>query len=206
MKADESKNPFRITTPEDLTAEETVNLFVDVFTDFSQITDPGHVIIKGPRGVGKSMMFRYLQPDCQCLKTGKRISDLPFIAIYIPLKNTNFSLAELRRLENKHASSVLNEHLMVTHIIIRVLDNLISSGGFEQNDLVDKLKKFCRDFDEILCFPDGNSIPSNSIDLLRSMILKVRKVYNSTINYVKQCSFSNDIPPYTGHETIPIIV
>ena len=42
------ENPFKITTPEDLTAEEAVKLFVDVFTDFYQITDPGHVLIKGP--------------------------------------------------------------------------------------------------------------------------------------------------------------
>ena len=69
MKNNDYTNPFRITTPEDLTAREAVNLFVDVFSDFTQITDPGHVFIKGPRGVGKSMMFRYLQPDCQCLKT-----------------------------------------------------------------------------------------------------------------------------------------
>ena len=68
------ENPFKITTPEDLTAEEAVKLFVDVFTDFYQITDPGHVLIKGPRGVGKSMMLRYLEPDCQCLAKGLKLS------------------------------------------------------------------------------------------------------------------------------------
>ena len=33
------ENPFKITTPEDLTAEEAVKLFVDVFTDFYQIKE-----------------------------------------------------------------------------------------------------------------------------------------------------------------------
>ena len=198
MTRNENSNPFRITTPEDLTADETVSLFVDVFTDFSQIVDPGHVILKGPRGVGKSMMFRYLQADCQCLKTGKSISDLPFIAIYIPLKNTNFSLAELRRLENKHASTVLNEHLMVSHILIRVLDNLISSNGFDSNAQYDEIKAFYRDFGDILGLMQQESTADNSNDYLRLMLKQVKKVYNETISYIKRCSFSSEIPPYTG--------
>ena len=145
MKNNDYSNPFRITTPEDLTASEAVSLFVDVFSDFTQITDPGHVFIKGPRGVGKSMMFRYLQPDCQCLKTRSCIENLPFIAIYVPLKNTNFTLTELKRLENKHASAILNEHLMVTHILIRVFDNLINSGGFTEDRKAQKLRSYYTD-------------------------------------------------------------
>lgn len=199
MRNDDNNNPFRITTPEDLSATDTVNLFVDVFTDFSQITDPGHVILKGPRGVGKSMMFRYLQPDCQCLKMSKKIDELPFIGIYIPLKNTNFSLTELRRLEKKHASSILNEHLMISHIIIRVLDNLISSNGFDEKYRYNELKDYYENsFLPILCLPNETIVEEDSLSLLKKMLFQIRKVYNETILYVKRCSFSNDIIPYTG--------
>lgn len=200
MKNNDYTNPFRITTPEDLTACEAVNLFVDVFSDFTQITDPGHVFIKGPRGVGKSMMFRYLQPDCQCLKTSTCIEDLPFIAIYIPLKNTNFTLTELKRLENKHASTILNEHLMVTHILIRVFDNLINSGGFVEDKKAQELRSYYTDsFVSILDIEEANSIEEKgSLDLLKLMLRQTKKVYKDTINYVKQCSFSNSILPYTG--------
>ena len=196
----EGNNPFKITTPEDLTANETVNLFVDVFTDFTQITDPGHVIIKGPRGVGKSMMFRYLQPDCQCLKFGKKIEELPYIAIYIPLKNTNFTLTELRRLENKHASAVLNEHLMVSHCIIRVLDNLISSGGIEGNYRYHEVEDFYKSsFSNILSLPQQSISAEGTLGLLKLMASQVKQVYRETIAYVKRSSFSNEILPYTGH-------
>lgn len=200
MKSNEYANPFRITTPEDLSANEAVSLFVDVFSDFTQITDPGHVFIKGPRGVGKSMMFRYLQPDCQCLKTSTCIEDLPFIAIYIPLKNTNFTLTELKRLENKHASAILNEHLMVTHILIRVFDNLINSGGFIDNKKAQELRSYYTDsFVSILNLTAVKSIEEKgSIDLLKQMLRQTKKVYTDTINYVKQCSFSSTILPYTG--------
>ena len=200
MKNNNYTNPFRITTPEDLTAHEAVNLFVDVFSDFTQITDPGHVFIKGPRGVGKSMMFRYLQPDCQCLKTETCIEDLPFIAIYIPLKNTNFTLTELKRLENKHASAILNEHLMVTHILVRVFDNLINSGGFDEDKKTQELRNYYSDsFLSILGLEEANSIDKKgSLDLLKLMLRQIKKAYKDTINYVKQCSFSNTILPYTG--------
>lgn len=201
MNKIEQGNPFRITTPEDLSANEAVSLFVDVFTDFSQITDPGHVFVKGPRGVGKSMMFRYLQPDCQCLKTSKPIEELPFIAIYVPLKNTNFALTELRRLENKHASEILNEHLMVTHCLIRVFDTLINSGEYGGNKRFDKLKRFYNDsFISILSLADNTASIDNvsSLDLLKLMLQQIKKVYTNTISYVKKCSFTSEILPYTG--------
>ena len=57
-------NPFTVKTPEGLAAAEAASLFVDVFTDFYKIRDPGHAMLNGPRGSGKSMMFRYLEPDC----------------------------------------------------------------------------------------------------------------------------------------------
>lgn len=191
-------NPFQITTPEDLTAEEAVNLFVDVFSDFSQITDSGHVILKGPRGVGKSMMFRFLQPDCQCLKCNVSISELPYLAVYIPLKNTNFMLTELRRFENKHASAILNEHLMVTHIISRVLDNLIDSNCFNGGYKLDEVYRFyVESFVPILGF-EREEATNSTIDLLNRMLSQIKEVYNQTIKYIKSSAFSNDILPYTG--------
>ena len=118
------KNPFQITTPEDLTAQETVDLFVDVFTDFPQITDPGHGFLLGPRGVGKSMMFRYLQSDWQCIVEGCSFSVLPFLGIYIPIKNESFVKTELKRLDDRHASEIFNEHLMISHIAVKIFDSL----------------------------------------------------------------------------------
>ena len=91
----DKRNPFQITTPEDLSAKEAVSLFVDEYTDLSKITVPGHIFLTGPRGVGKSMMFRYLQADCQCLvqelgtenTDGSAFSQIPFFGVYIPIKN-----------------------------------------------------------------------------------------------------------------------
>lgn len=200
MSQIEQENPFSITTPEDLTAEEAVSLFVDVFTDFTQIVDPGHVFVKGPRGVGKSMMFRYLQPDCQCLKTGKVIEELPFIAIYVPLKNTNFTLSELKRLENKHASAILNEHLMITHCMIRVFDTLADSGAYADDKRYSQLMQFYKNsFVSILGLEDKScDAGTTTYEIIKLMTLQIQQVYKNTIAYVKRSSFTSEIMPYTG--------
>lgn len=57
------QNPFRVFSPEEMVAEDVCELFVEPFTDFSKITLPGHAMLNGPRGSGKSMIFRYLLPD-----------------------------------------------------------------------------------------------------------------------------------------------
>src|SRR4051812_36678096 len=79
------ENPFAVKTPEDISAEEALSLFVDVFTDFHKVRDPGHCIVNGPRGCGKSMMFRYLLPDCQKLASSSTLADLPFFSVLISI-------------------------------------------------------------------------------------------------------------------------
>ena len=199
MKVMIKDNPFKITTPEDLTAEETVKLFVDVFTDFYQITDPGHVLMKGPRGTGKSMMLRYLEPDCQCLKMSCTISQLPFIAIYVPLKNTNFSLAELKRFDNKHASAVLNEHLMITHCLLKVFSDV--KKGLESSDIaIDKMISFYSDVVVPILELQAEEISDvkNVNDIFDIIIKQLNDVYKQIMNYVKKSAFASGILPYPG--------
>ena len=58
-------NPFQIKTPEKLNPDETLNLFVDVFTDYQKIKTEGHTFILGPRGIGKSI-GRFCLPRWCC--------------------------------------------------------------------------------------------------------------------------------------------
>ena len=201
-----ANNPFQITTPEDLSAEETVSLFVDVFTDFQKIIDPGHVFLKGPRGTGKSMMFRYLQPDCQCLAKGCYISDLPFLGVYIPLKNANFSLAELKRLENKHASDILSEHILVTFFCVKAFKTLSKPEIFQFDDgHSSALRSFYRDtfMPTILSHStvEGNyqlKERSSAAEIFAKMAEIVEAMYNEAFVFAKRLSFRSDLIPYDG--------
>lgn len=113
-------NPFTVRTPEALAAADAAGLFVDVFTDFYKIRDPGHAMLNGPRGSGKSMMFRYLEPDCQCIAEDRKIPELGFFAVLISIKNTGLNLTELRTLTGKGVNAILNEHLLTMYVASKV--------------------------------------------------------------------------------------
>lgn len=196
-----NKNPFQITTPEDLSAEEMVKLFVDVFSDFQKVIDPGHVFLMGPRGVGKSMMFRYLQPDCQSLKNNCDVTNLPFLGIYVPLKNTNFSMTELKRLEDRHASELLNEHILVTFFSIKIFESLLAMKQGLDKICVKELIRFYND--TFLSFlwsipEEEKTIEENYTveDILRKMMNIMEKRYKSAMSYTKKLAFTMEIIPF----------
>lgn len=199
-------NPFQITSPEDLTAVEAHSLFVNVFTDFQKILDSGHVFLVGPRGAGKSMMFRYLQPDCQCLDKKTNFEGLSFVGFYIPLKNTNFSLAELNRLEHRHASNLLNEHILVTHFCVKVFDVLSEtltslSSEIKYSDTVDYYnKKFLpilRSFDS----EESKYIlttEKSTGEVFKKACDSAEHLHRQAMNYAGKLAFRQDLPPYEG--------
>lgn len=198
------KNPFQITTPEDLSAKETVDLFVDVFTDFSKIIDSGHMFLSGPRGIGKSMMFRYLQADCQCIVRECAFSQLPFVGIYVPIKNWSLVKTELKRLDDRHASEVFNEHLMVTHIAIEAFSSIIKNvdavSSIDSKSLYAYYQKM---FLLLLDDDDKGNILSDkdysTIEILESIEVIMKGIYRIASRYTKKLSFSDDaLPPYEG--------
>ncbi|MDR1092235.1 MAG: hypothetical protein LBL79_14285 [Prevotella sp.] len=207
MPADKKirKNPFQITTPEDLTAQETVDLFVDVFTDFPQIIDPGHGFLMGPRGVGKSMMFRYLQSDCQCIVGKCSFSDLPFLGIYIPIKNESFVKTELKRLDDRHASEIFNEHLMISHIAVKIFDSLIKNDRALSAINADSLFDFYRNTFIPLLYPydlgiflESKDKIYGSMQILENIMAIMNQAYRLASRYTNHLSFTNDLPVYDG--------
>lgn len=119
----EIENPFIVHTPEGMKAEDAIALFVDVFSDFPKILNVGHLFLHGPRGSGKSMIFRYLEPDCQCLAKQINTAELTFFSVLIPVKRTNFNRTELHLLAGQHASILINEHFMTLNIAEKFFDS-----------------------------------------------------------------------------------
>ena len=148
----ELQNPFKILSPEHLSVDDAFSLFVDVFSDFSKIESPCHSFLHGPRGSGKSMMFRYLLPDCQLKKREKStVKDLPFFAVWIQLKSTDLKITDLARFKNAHADFIINEHLMVVYFAESIFDSfekfLSLDVKFDLNELKSLFENvFCRRF------------------------------------------------------------
>lgn len=71
------KNPFEYKNPDAIAPKDIIDLFVPVFGEYYNIPLIGHTFINGARGSGKSMMFRYMMPDCQRLvdNEGKKLDN-----------------------------------------------------------------------------------------------------------------------------------
>ena len=140
-------NPFVVHSPEDLHPEEVVRLFVDVLADFTKVANPGHMMIHGPRGSGKSMIFRYLQPDCQRLAQGVGTNELRYFGLYVGVKRSDLGLTELRRLSGETIDYYLLEHLMVMQVLCCLLDDLQRAPAAEHEVVgKDLIARFWGDF------------------------------------------------------------
>ncbi len=203
---DEIKNPFTVTSPEDMSAEDTYNLFVNVFNDFPKVTNQGHSFLHGPRGSGKSMMFRYLMPDCQKIKLSCDLKKLPFYAIYMRVKNTELQLTELQRLEGKHASFILNEHFMVIHTTEIVFSSLMNEDDFAGiSDVSEVEKLYLEVFIPLLenCGWDKDLTHEIADKLcvagyLKHMYEVCNKLYSQIKMYLRRLAFHDEIIPYDG--------
>jgi hypothetical protein len=203
---EQDNNPFAVQTPEDISAKEAFELFVDVFTDFFHVPNPGHTFLNGPRGSGKSMMFRYMLPDCQELKWEAPIKEHPFFAIYIPVKKTNINRVDLERLQ-KHANFLLNEHIFVTFIAIKVFNTvstLLADARYEGAELGEEARTFYSHFIQRAkesgykgTLPDlpGNATAAVVFNLIEFVC---KQLYNDVDQYIKRLAFA-DVPPiYQG--------
>jgi len=109
------RNPFTVKSPEELTREQIVGLFVPDYTKIETIKERKHTFIWGARGSGKSMMLRYLEPSCNAIVHGSLKAfldkDDAFVGVYCPCKEGQFNKTELRLLE-PYPRTVITEHLM----------------------------------------------------------------------------------------------
>lgn len=200
MEQNNKNNPFKVRSPEKIEAHEVISLFVNVFNDFPTVLVPGDTFMNGPRGCGKSMMYRYMLPDCQCIKNKCEIFKLDYYAVYIPIKATNFDKTELNRLREQ-ANVLLNEHILVTHIATRVFNSLANIPTLKNKEIV---KFFNEEFIR-RCRISGwkEKIPeidlSDSINIFQKMHDICEEMHSFCIDYCDKLSFiQRQIPTYKG--------
>ena len=198
-------NPFKVFTPESMSASDVHAHFVDPFTDFNKIRDPGHTIVHGPRGCGKSMIFRYLLPDCQCLASEKPLDSISFLAFLISIKNTVPNLTELRRLEDRHAEIILNEHILVIFAATKVFQSLSLLDLPDSSEALSEANQY---YDEIfssrlrIC---GGNIPSrpsafeSAQHVFRFIMETCDTLYSEVVQYARRLAFAGrEAVPYTS--------
>lgn len=188
----EMKNPFSVMSPEGLSTEEVLRLFVEVAPEFNLVKEPRHSMVMGFRGTGKSMMFRYMLPDVQMAKNNITFHELPYLAVHVPIKNAQLQLTELTCLDSVHSSALINEHFLVLHVWIVVLKALREYARFLDMSKLDQVKSFV---DE--CYADGllscgcRSVPEiifDGSDVFTQMHKYALSLFADFLGFVSQSS------------------
>ena len=202
---DVNKNPFEIKTPESNSAEDIVELFVDVFSDFWQVKEAGHTFLNGPRGSGKSMMFRYMMPDCQMLKKGCEANKLDYFAVYVGIKQTNINNTDLERLSN-HATLIINEHLLSMFVVSNILSSIYQTLKNQLNNYTSEIKSFYSNVFSKCVAQAGYDIEDSMVNdkdegcnLFLRMITIVEAMDQECKKYCNRLALNRDMSePYTG--------
>jgi len=147
------RNPFVVESPEKLSPEQIVELFVEEFTQIETVKQRKHTFVWGARGSGKSMMLRYLEPQCQKAIHGggegfvKRPGS--FLGVYCPCKEGQLNKTELSLLDPL-SLKIISEHMLNLAIADRVLNCLrrqFSPELFKKAELESFAGKVTRLFD-----------------------------------------------------------
>lgn len=194
-------NPFSVKTPENLSPEELVDLFVP-YPEYENLQVSGHQFLHGHRGSGKSMMLKMMTPDAQCLTLKCSFNDLPFYGAYLSIKATEVNAAEYSRIEGEPSGFILSEHVLITKILsalfvsIRHHSNFIKLDAKPQEDLesfaTNTLYKRLR-------YVGWDHTPEKSDEITIDSIIDIfDELQADTVRYIKRRAFSKEYCPYNG--------
>lgn len=174
------KNPFKYVTPQSLTIEEVNELFVSDNTQFNRIKRVGHTIIHGAMGSGKSMLFRFMHPECLAMHHNISITELDYFSFYIPIKEGHLKITEMDALQGLHGELLLTEHMMVIYVLQHIFMQLEKMKIDDTNINRESFKSFYEnDLKLLLGLVNGESyyIELEKCDDLKDSFSKARNIF-----------------------------
>lgn len=190
-------NPFAVFTPEGLSADRVVAIFSTEMPGLGNIESAGHAFVIGTRGSGKSILFRYLEPDCQRIVTAKALNELPFLSLYVSFRETQAQISELARFENHHGEVFFNEHLLVLAIGAQVVLRLLRNNDIATDELSPLASELHDELSKLLGGEDAG--PSVKVgETLNAMASRLQAAYRSAIQYVRKHGFMSETLAYNG--------
>ena len=207
QRSEIATNPFSVKTPETLSAEELVDLFVP-YPEFENLQVSGHQFLDGHRGSGKSMMLRMMSPDTQTRWRKCNLSDLPYFGVYLSIKATEMSAPEYSRLEGEISGTILSEHVLTTKVLSALFSNIqahcadyITSTLLENelrsfviHTLFSKLKYAGWEYP----LPEESANELESVHSTLEFIIRlIDEIHMRSVQYIKRLSLPGT-PPYQG--------
>lgn len=202
MNSELKVNPFSVKTPENLSSEELVDLFVP-YPEYDNLQLSGHQFLHGHRGSGKSMMLKMMTPGAQCLTRACSLQELPFYGAYLSIKATEVNSAEYTRIEGEPSGFILSEHVLVTKILSSLFVSIANHHTIfsENGELNSRLSNFATSvlfkrleyvgWDARRHIKDNETSLSSIIDIFDALQAE-------TVGYIKRRAFSKEYFPYSG--------
>lgn len=126
------QNPFVVESPEKLSPEEILDLFVEEHSQVQAISQRKHTFVWGARGSGKSMVLRFLEPRCQSARHSGVEEYFArgdaYWGVYCPCKEGYFNKSDFEHM-TQAATIVITEHLLNMYVVERVLTSLTNQLG-----------------------------------------------------------------------------
>jgi hypothetical protein len=143
------------------------------------------------------MMFRFMQPDSQCLYLGKPVHELGYVGAYVPIKNMGTNRIELARLEGHGAEFLFNEHVLCVYVLEKITSFLAEASlpYSEDRVLPEELKAFYdgtfrKHLTLCNCVSTESGALNNPRELFKAMS-EVAEGMSTAINaHIKQLSYS----------------
>ena len=209
-------NPFSVMVPDEMTAEEANEIFVELHADRPEVRGLGNIMISGVRGCGKSMLIRCSLCDFIMIREGKKFSELPYLAVSLPVKKTELALADLQKLDNYFAPYMLNEHFLVMNVLTHTFLSLSRIEFDKDNFEIEKYElfldniyyknlKICGCYDEVT--PDYRSENAFFSSLYSHMCIKINefKRYILSLYNTDNINISYDLPLFSyGQFLVPV--
>jgi hypothetical protein len=204
-------NPFKVFSPEHLDPGDVVDLFVTDSPGVDSIQSDGPAMLVGARGAGKSMLLRYMEPDCQALSEYRELSgpstkramrNLQYYTAYLTIRETDLSLPSLQLLDSTYASIPINECLFVLTISLNIVSRALRNDHFEKNGPT--LTREIRELAQQILAGHATSLPNDigkgeimtEVDLLEAFRSWLENQYRSCVDYVDSLKPDKSPPPY----------
>ena len=193
-------NPFAVFTPEGLSAERVVSIFSTAMPGLDTISVDGHVFLFGTRGSGKSILLRYLEPDCQTIVRACGVRELPHFGMYVSFRETEVQISELARFDQSHGEIFFNEHLLVLAIGARIIARLLKNTGLPDGPLPYDALALHGELASLLGAArlDGEALPPSAAAAFAELAALIRDRYRHAIQYVKRHAFRSEILSFEG--------
>ncbi len=201
-------NPFKVYSPEDMSAEQVTTLFVPV-AEKLEIDGPDHVFVHGHRGCGKSMMLRSMAPDCQMIDRKEEFKGLPYLGIYATIKATGLDISEYERLKHQYVGLILAEHSLVAFLGSKVFESLREHclPAIEHAHGMEELRTYVLKgvFDRLRAAGASIDVQAQQVQsaesietLLRAASEGLDSVYGKCFDYLRRSAFVSEYQPYQG--------